>query len=271
MRKKKLLLAAILLFAAVFGLSAGAQAELWEVWDVSGDGAEADIDHGYWQAFLDRYLMSGLPDGISRLDYASAMESGRELLERYIADLEAVAIREYSRDQQFAYWVNLYNAATVRLIVDNYPLTSIKKISSPWDQKLLTIEGIDVSLNDIEHRILRPIWNDPRIHFVVNCASLGCPNLHDTALTVENTEEILERSTADYLGHSRGVDISSNRIVLSSIFDWYDEDFGGSQKEMLKFIGKYRDIGSLLNSDGSLRSGLRLSYEYDWDLNDLNR
>ncbi len=116
-----------------------------------------------------------------------------------------------------------YNALTVKVILDNYPVKSIRDIDispgllndGPWDAKLLTIEGKEVSLNDIEHRILRPIFLDNRIHYAVNCASSGCPNLQPEAFTVENTEELLDRGAREYIAHERGVKISKNRLVVS--------------------------------------------------------
>jgi hypothetical protein len=215
------------------------------------------------QEFLDIYLVTGTPDGIHRLDYAAAGSFGRQMLSDYIENLEVFEIRKYNSTEQFAYWVNLYNAVTVRLILDNYPVSSIRKISDPWGRKLVRVEGEDISLNDIEHRILRPIWQDPRIHFVVNCASLGCPNLPASALTADRVEETLDAAAFRFIGHNRGAERGKDILVLSSIFDWYKEDFGANKDEVLRFIGKYRNFGPL--------DGVRVRYEYDWNLNDVSK
>ena len=109
------------------------------------------------------------------------------------------------------YWINLYNAFTVHLILEHYPQDSIVDIRygffdfGPWDEKLLQIEDEEVSLNDIEHRILRPIWKDPRLHYALNCASLGCPNLQPESFYPGNVESLLNSRARDYINHPRGL------------------------------------------------------------------
>ena len=116
-------------------------------------------------------------------------DADRKLLAEQIAYLEGVPISRYNRKEQLAYWANLHNAVTVRTILDNYPVDSIRDINDgflspgPWNRTLTTVEGVELSLNDIENRILRRIWRDPRVYYAVNCASVGCPNLRKTAST----------------------------------------------------------------------------------------
>ena len=124
--------------------------------------------------------------------------------------------------------------------------------------------GREISLNDIEHRILRPIWKDPRIHYAVNCASLGCPNLSGTPFTAANKEELLDQAAADYVNHPRGVAFVKGRLRLSSIYDWYGVDFGSDETERLAHLQQYatRDLAeALMNYSG------RIKYDYEWDLN----
>ena len=170
------------------------------------------------------------------------------------------------------YWINLYNAGTVQLIVDRYPVKSIRNIklgglfsSGPWDAKLYTVEGEALSLNDIEHRILRPIWKDPRIHYVVNCASFSCPNLQGTAFTAENLETLLDQAARSYVNSSRGVALAGGRLTLSSIYDWYASDFGRNEAEVLAHLRQY--AGPELNSQLAAYQG-RINYTYDWALNE---
>lgn len=105
--------------------------------------------------------------------------ASKQQLKRYIQQMASLDPRDYKKQEQFAYWVNLYNALTVQLVLDNYPTSSIKKLGKgffsfgPWDDDIIRVAGKKLTLNDIEHRILRPIWRDKRIHYVVNCASLG--------------------------------------------------------------------------------------------------
>ena len=176
-----------------------------------------------------------------------------------------------NRVEQKAYWINLYNGFTVKLILDNYPVKSILKISNgliksgPWNMKLLNVEGEDLALNDIEHRILRPIWKDNRIHYAVNCASLGCPNLQPEPYTSENTEALLDRAAREYVNHSRGVSFEGNQLKLSSIYNWYQADFGGSKETLIRDLQKFAlgDLAVKLQGfDG------RIKYSYDWNLNE---
>lgn len=164
--------------------------------------------------------------------------------------LEKTSVRKLSGNEQFAYWVNLYNAATVRLILDNYPLSSIRKISKPWTRKILTVENQLISLDDIEHRILRPIWKDSRIHFVVNCASIGCPDIPSEVLTGETKERILENSAVNFINSDKGVSKKGKTLFLSSIFKWYQSDFGSDEAEMIKYLGRYRKDKTLKQDSG---------------------
>jgi hypothetical protein len=183
-----------------------------------------------------------------------------------------VEVTDLSRDEQLAYWLNLYNAATVDLILDNYPVESIRDIGSgllsrgPFDEKILRVEGEDISLNDIEHRIMRPIWQDPRIHYAVNCASIGCPDLHEEPFTASNWNRVFDAAAAEYINHPRGLRFEGNTLVLSSIYDWFVEDFGGNLAGVIDHVLPYLEdeqtADRLRGFDGRVR------YEYDWSLNE---
>src|SRR6185503_17839522 len=130
-------------------------------------------------------------------------------LDAYVEKMQGVAIRTFCRPEQRAYWANLYNATTVKVVLDHYPVDSIMKINispglfakGPWKKKLLKVEGEEVSLDDVEHRILRPIWKDPRTHYSVNCASLGCPNLQPHAFTAATLDAMLDEAARGYVNH----------------------------------------------------------------------
>jgi hypothetical protein len=161
----------------------------------------------------------------------------------------------------------------MKVVLDHYPVRSIKMINlppglfsrGPWDAKLLTIEGEEVSLNDIEHRILRPIWKDPRVHYAVNCASLGCPNLIPTAFTAGNTELLLEKSAREFVNHPRGVSFPRNRLQISSIYFWFQEDFGSSEKGIIKHLKKYL---SKKNLEQLEKVKKKIGHDYNWNLNE---
>ncbi len=183
-------------------------------------------------------------------------------------------ISTYNRQEQKAFWINLYNALTVKVILDHYPVNSIRDIDispgwfsdGPWGAKLVIIEGEELSLDDIEHRILRPIWQDPRIHYAVNCASLGCLNLAPIAYTAHNIEELLDQGTWAYINHPQGVTFKNGKLQVSSIYQWFQEDFGGSREGVLQHLRSYARE-QLAEQLQTYRG--KLIYDYDWGLNAL--
>ncbi len=212
---------------------AAPSAELWERWSQYNSTSKQTIDHSSWDALLKRYVVAH-ESGINRFRYGQfGQEDGQDLM-KYLHALSSTNISEFNLDEQRAYWINLYNALTVAVVLNEYPLRSIQDVSSgiftvgPWKKKLIRVENEELSLDDIEHRILRPIWQDPRLHYAVNCASIGCPNLQDEAFTAVNTERLLDKGAREYINHPRAVKInSSGKLLVSSIYIWFNDDFGG--------------------------------------------
>ena len=256
----------------------GAQAflpksELWERWTAHSPSATATIDHGEWQQFLSKHLVPHA-DGVNRIAYANVSEADRKRLDDYLSALSMVRISEFSRDEQRAYWINLYNALTMNVVLEHYPVDSIMDISispgffsiGPWGKKLIRVEGEEISLDDIEHRILRPIWKDPRIHYAVSCASLGCPKLMPGAFTASNTEELLDQGAKDYINSEHGARFDSQaRLTASSIYDWYQEDFGGDEAGVIAHLRLYARPALEARLDSVI--GV-YDFDYDWTLND---
>lgn len=248
------------------------KAEYWAFWDAHDPAATAQIDHTAWNTFLSSYLVQGT-DGINRVRYAAVSPEDREALTGYIDRLQQQPVRTYNRDQQLAYWINLYNALTVDVVLQHYPVDGIRDIDispgffadGPWGKSLLVIEGQAVSLNDIEHRILRPLWQDPRLHYALNCASIGCPNLQPTAFTAENSEALLEQAAHSYVNDPRGVSPEADGLRLSSIYSWFRSDFGNTDSALLEHLRRYAKPGlaSSLGQDARIAG-----YRYDWSLND---
>ncbi|SON48117.1 DUF547 domain-containing protein [Vibrio tapetis] len=242
--------------------SAAPKSELWAYWNVSNESNQQSISHQDWQQFLDDYLV--LEGQHHLVTYANVSNPDKKQLQNYIDQLALVDPRQYSKKEQYAYWVNLYNALTIDLILDNYPIESITKLGGffsfgPWGDELVTVAGKSLTLNDIEHRILRPIWQDPRTHYAVNCASLGCPNLQQTAFTAQNTNVLLEQAAHEFINSDKGVKLSASSTQLSSIYDWFKTDFGADEAALLKHIQQYRpDIKELVG---------KVRYDYDWNLN----
>ena len=172
--------------------------------------------------------------------------------------------RHWSRDEQLAYWINAYNAFTVKLIVDHYPVESIKDIkngipfvNTVWDIKFIKIEDREYDLNNIEHGIIRPKFKDPRIHMAVNCASISCPKLLNEAFTAKRLDEQLDQAARDFLSDpDKNIIESASQLKLSKIFSWYSGDFDS----VVRFVDKYTETDIDRNPD--------IEYlDYDWGLN----
>ena len=267
-RLSLLLLSWILTSASV----AAPEADLWERWAAHDTESTRTISHQLWNDFLARYV-SKHPDGINRVAYQKVSDSDRKHLKSYLHQSSQINISTYNREEQLAYWINLYNALTLNLILEHLPVSSIREIKSglfssgPWGKKLISVEAQQLTLNDIEHRVLRPIWRDPRIHYAVNCASVGCPNLQLRAYTPANNEHLLEQAARDFINHPRGVKVVGNSIVASEIYSWFQEDFGASEKQVIEHFRQYANP----QLQAQLSNITRIdSYQYDWNLNQSN-
>jgi hypothetical protein len=249
------------------------KARLWDRWSRHDPMSRATLDHGAWDSFLKAYLRPW-QDGTTRLAYGEVTPEDRARLAAYVARLATVTVSALNRDEQFAYWVNLYNALTVKVVLDAYPVRSIRDIiltpglfaDGPWDATLIKIGGEAVTLNDIEHRILRPIWHDPRIHYALNCASIGCPNLAAVSFTAANRDAMLDAAARAYVNHPRGVadDPRLAGLVVSKIYDWFAEDFGG-EAGVLDHLLRYAEPALAAR----IRAAPKIAaYRYDWGLND---
>lgn len=252
---------------------AAPKAKLWDKWSTHDAAASATLDHSAWGNFLQKYVRPH-PSGVNRVAYAKVERSDQKELYRYIEQLTQVPISQFNQDEQLAYWINLYNALTVKVVLDHYPVMSIRDIKSgffsvgPWNKKLATVEGEKLTLNDIEHRILRPIWKDPRIHYAVNCASIGCPNLQPVAFTGSTANMLLDKAAVEFVNHPRAVSIERGRLVVSSIYVWFQEDFGNSDKGVIEHLQRYADSG--LNDSLSNLTDIAAD-RYDWSLNGVSK
>ncbi|MEL6125905.1 MAG: DUF547 domain-containing protein [Pseudomonadota bacterium] len=231
-------------------------------------GSDPGPDHGAWDEILRTHVAVG-DDGIARMDYRRVP---RPAVEAYIATLAAFDPASLSRDAGFAYWANLYNALTVSLVLEAYPVRSIKSVrgglfnTGPWTEKVVSVAGARLSLDDIEHGIMRPIWQDPRVHYAVNCAALGCPNLQTKAWIASTLSADLDVAARAFVNHPRGAMVTSGRLTVSSIYEWFQADFGGTDQGVIAHLARHAGPQLAAQLDGITRvSGDR----YDWDLNDL--
>lgn len=252
---------------------AASEPKLIPFWDASDETSTTVIDHGVWQTLLDRYLKPH-STGINRFNYGDLKDSSGDMaaLDAYLDRLQEIDPRSLIRSEQKAYWINFYNALTIKVVTDAYPVDTIKDIhegwlpkTGPWGDVHATVAGQEITLDNIEHGILRPIWRDPRIHYGVNCASLGCPNLSTTAFTAANTDELLDAAAREYVNHPRGVDfVDEDFVVVSSIYKWFVSDFGGTEETVRAHLIQYAEddlAARLRRFEGAM------DYEYDWSLN----
>jgi hypothetical protein len=266
------------LLMAVFALSlsslvlAAPASELWDKWITHDADSNLTINHSAWDDLTRRFVMP-TKSGFNRFAYSNFQMDDKRQLRTYISDLSKTTISQYNRDQQRAFWINLYNAATINVMLDNYPVDSIRDIKSgfftpgPWDKKLVDVENEKITLNDIEHRILRPIWPDARIHYAVNCASIGCPNLQSRAFTAENTDAMLEAAAVEFINHRRAVQVKYGKLRISSIYRWYKVDFGGTDASVIAHLRQYAkpQLADQLSGIESIDDD-----HYNWDVNSLN-
>ncbi len=229
-----------------------------------------------------RYLVQG-NDGINRIDYAGwkANAADRSKLAGYVAALAGQSPSAMRRNEAFAYWTNLYNSATLKVVIDHYPVKSIREIKSvtsifdvkgyigPWRTTVATVESRPVSLDEIEHTIMRPTFRDPRVHYCVNCASIGCPNLAPRAWRPETLEKDLDAAARAYVNHPRGVQVGADgSLRLSSIYKWYPEDFGGTSAGVIAHLRRYAGPELLARLPADARS---FDDDYDWSINETRR
>ena len=229
------------------------------------------VDHGGFDALLARWARSSA-DGVVRVNYAGWKRStaDRDALKRYIDLLTALDPLTLTRAEQFAYWANLYNALTIKVVVDAYPVASIRDIRTskplpgPWWKAITRVAGVNLSLNNIEHDILRKGWRDPRVHYAVNCASFSCPNLPLQAFRGVGLEAALDAAARAYVNHSRGVRFEGEKLVVSSIYRWYGGDFGGTDAKVIAHLTQYSaaPLRARLQAVDRIARGA-----YDWSLN----
>lgn len=215
--------------------------------------AAKTVNHQPWNDLLKANVSSS-----GKVNY-KGFKSSEAALDTYLEDLKNNAPESsWSRNEKLAYWINAYNAFTVKLIVDNYPVSSITKLhgGKPWDVKWIKIGGKNYSLNNIENDIIRPRFKEPRIHFAVNCAAQSCPPLLNRAWTANNLNSYFDKQTKAFINNSKYNNINASSVEVSKIFEWYGEDFGN----LITFLNKYTST--------KIDAGAKVSYkEYDWTLN----
>lgn len=208
--------------------------------------------HDTWDDLLKTYVSA-----TGFVDY-TGLRNEKNRLEQYLESISSAEPKTLDRDERMAFWINAYNAFTVKLILDNYPLRSIMDLDNGkvWDRKWIIIAGELRSLNDIEHNILRKEFKDARIHFAVNCAATSCPPLNDHAWTGDNLKSTLDKKAREFINNPRYNELTHKELKLSKIFEWYATDFGNINSYIKKYAQKEFSVNA------------KVTYlEYDWSLN----
>jgi hypothetical protein len=263
----------------LFGAATLAFAQLLPALGRSASGGELDASTRAYDGLLSRYVILG-DDGVARVRYAAWAKNSadRDQLDAFIVEQARLHPSSMDAPAAFAFWTNLYNALTLRVVLEAYPVASIKDIKStgtgldlkawsgPWRTKLVTIEDTPMSLDDIEHETMRPTFRDPRIHYAVNCASIGCPNLMGRAWRASTLEVDLDAAARAYVNHPRGASLDKKgSLRVSSLYKWYREDFGSSDAGVIEHLRRY----AVEPLSGRLQGVSRIvGNSYDWSLND---
>lgn len=241
--------------------SAGLTSRGLPVKEVRGDltsttaNSAINIDHSAWTALLQKHVNEE-----GSVDY-KGFQKDRKELNSYLKMLsENPPGDQWSVQELLAYYINTYNAYTVELILDNYPIKSIKDISSPWTKSFIPVGDTKMSLAGIENSLLKKM-NEPRFHFAINCASISCPKLRREAFTASKINEQLDAAAWEFINSDKN-EISSESAKVSSIFDWYGKDFTRNGKNIGEYLNQYSKV--------KINEGANISFmDYDWNLNDV--
>jgi len=268
---RRFLAVLIFLLFPISLLQAAEKPNLMERWLVNDQLSGREVDHSPWQNLLDTYLVAR-EEGGGAFNYAAVTNEDKEVLSQYIIMLGRTDVDRLNRDEQIAFWINAYNALVIGIVLEDYPVRSINDIGGwffspgPWKEKRFRVYLINLSLNDIHHRILRPIWGDLRIHYALSCGARGCPGLAAKPFTGKSIEEDLAAAETAFINHGQAIrQIRERGVTLSRIYDWYGSDFGEREEEILAHI-KNQARGDLAVQLAPVEK--ISSYGFDWDLND---
>jgi hypothetical protein len=224
----------------------------------------ATVNHEIWADLLGKYIT---PDGV---DY-TGFKKEEKRLDQYLKVLEHTNPENLPRNEQYAYYINAYNAWTIKLILSDYPgVKSIKDfgtlLKSPWQKKWVRVNGDVITLDHVEHDILRPRFKDPRVHFAINCSAVSCPPLRPEPYLAPTLDQQLEDSTRSFVNDADSYRLEGKTLYVSRIFKWFSEDFS---EDALGFYLQYAD-GELKDKLTRQKDRIKVKYlHYDWSLNDV--
>ena len=223
--------------------------------------------HKIFTDVLQKYVAGGL------VDYKGLKTDQK--FETYLNQLSNTEPSQLSDKEELAFWINTYNAFTIKIIIDNYPLKGINNIKfgekSVWDENFILINKMKYSLNEIENKILRLKFKEPRFHFAIVCASISCPVLRSEAYEADKLNKQLQEQAIEFLRdkNRNDFDLKNKKADLSKIFDWFGEDFGKSDKEILKYVSTFLSEAVRADINQNLNSWSISYRKYDWNLNKI--
>lgn len=266
------LTAFLLVFAGGVSAAQAQPGSDWDRWRTHDAESTAVVDHDKWDQFLITYVIKRR-DGRNVVYYEGIFGDGEKALFDYINVLAESKISQYNRNEQLAFWVNLYNALSIHLIIDGYPAGSMRDRvlppqgkAGPWDRQIIQIENQILSANDIEHRILRPIWQDPRIHYALTKPAVGNPMLRRSAFRGGTVQYELDQAARQFINGEHGLRIRGKRLTVSSLYVWYKADFGGSDEGVIQHLRQYAepDLLRKLTSMSQIAE-----HKFDWRINHI--
>lgn len=263
----KALITACLLAASSAALAAS-QTELAQHWQAHDNSSSATIDHSAFATFLDNYVVER-EHAANLVRYAKVTADAHANLEAYIAKLAQVPLADYNRDVQLAYWLNLYNAALLDLVLDHYPVKSVTAIggrnTSPWAIPVVRIDGYQLTLNDIRQRILEPIWNEPLIGYGLSWAAMGGPELRAEPYSADGVFLQLRDSAERFINSPQGLTIKDDRLIVSRFFDWNRADFGDTDIALISQLREHAQPALSVRVD---IFDTISEFKFNWQLND---
>ena len=243
----------------------------WHFWEEYDSVSDRFVDHRVWGYLLSKHIRLGA-DGVNRVAYGDFTPEDRRHLDVYIKSLADFSYETLNRKEQYAYWLNLYNALVIKLILSRYLILSINDIkfesnlfrSSPFNKTLVRIKGIPLSLANIRNDILSNLFVDPRLHYGLCDAAIGSPKLQSKPFTGDRVDRMLDGAALDFVNHPRGVLIKEDIIQLSGLYRRYSADFGKNRVALIRHVKGY----AMYNLKAELAPEKPIFYEFDWSLND---
>ena len=255
---------ALVMLMQIDAATAAPKAKLIEFWNDREESSALTIDYSSWNEILETYVIEGQSPDVNRFDYTAVTEGDRIKISEFLNSAQSMDPRQLNSLEQKAYWLNLYNAALIKEVIEKEVEESVRVLGNRlWRRDRLYISMQDTSLDDIEHGILRPIYNDPRIHFSITAGAFGSGEIMTTAFTAQNVEQMLEEGARKFINHPRGVLVEADKATISSIFKWYKTDFGNNSDEIKQYILAYLDD----DKKPAFEAVRRVTYDFDWQLN----